>query len=401
MNFATSSESLPWRRHLAVVTLGSFLTVSAMGLALPFLPLFLSQLGVHETSAVAAWSGIAYSASFLSAGLTAPLWGRLGDRWGRKPMMLRASLGLAVAMTLTGLAQNEWQLLAARLLTGLLGGYSSGAVILVAAQAPKEKSGWALGLLSSGATAGLLAGPLLGGVLPPLLGIRNTFFAAGAAVFVSFLATVFGLRRDRPVPKTAKTSASGFRSPVVPLMLVSGLLITGASLTVEPVLALYVGKLVADPNAVTTVAGLVFAATAAGSLISAALLGKLADRVGPSRVLVGSLIAAGLCVLPQAFVADPWQLGVLRFLLGCALGGLGPSLTAMLRRAIPADRVGRVLGLQTSAQYAGQVAGPVTGGVLAGWGGVPAVLLGTGVILFVVAAVNLVLLNKITLSKKS
>jgi MFS family permease len=396
----TAFEALPWRRHLVIVTLGSFMTVSAMGLALPFLPLFLGQLGVHETRAVASWSGIAYAASFLSAGLTAPLWGWMGDRWGRKPMMLRASLGLAVAMALTGLAQNEWQLLAARLLTGLLGGYSSGAVILVAAQAPKERSGWALGILSSGATAGLLAGPLLGGVLPPLIGIRNTFLAAGAAVFISFLATWFGLRRDAPAAK-ALTTAPAFRSPIIPILLVSGLLITGVSLTIEPVLALYVGSMVADQHFVTTVAGLVFAATAAGSLLSAAFLGKLADKVGPSRVLVGSLIAAGLLVLPQAFVADPWQLGTLRFLLGCALGGLGPSLTATLRRAIPADRVGRVLGLQTSAQYAGQVAGPVTGGFLAGWGGVPAVLLGTGVILFVVAAVNVILLRRAFSLKKS
>ncbi len=393
MNLSTSSENLPWQRHLIVVTLGSLVTVSAMGLVLPFLPLYLGQLGVPENG-VALWSGLAYSATFLTAGATAPLWGRLGDRFGRKPMLLRASLGLAIAMTLTGLAQNEWLLLALRLLTGLLGGYSSGAVILVAAQAPKERSGWALGILSSGATAGLLMGPLLGGILPPLLGIRGTFFAAGAAVFASFVATVLGLKQDQPAARKTASSTGRVRNRLIPLLLGSALLISATSLTIEPVLALYVGKLVHDAAAVTLVAGLVFAATAAGSLLSSAVLGRLADRVGPQRVFVGCLIAAGLAVLPQAFVTDGWQLGALRFVLGCALGGLIPSLTATLRHAIPADQVGRVLGLSTSAQYAGQVAGPVAGGVLAGWGGVSTVLLGTGVILFAMAAVSVFFLSR-------
>jgi MFS family permease len=157
---------------------------------------------------------------------------------------------------------------------------------------------------------------------------------------------------------------------------------------------LYVGKLVRDAATVTLTSGVVFAATAAGSLLSSAALGRLADRVGPQRVFVGCLIAAGLVVLPQAFVTDAWQLGALRFLLGCALGGLIPSLTATLRRAIPADQVGRVLGLSTSAQYAGQVLGPVAGGALAGWGGVPAVLVGTGAILLAVAASSVVFLSR-------
>lgn len=385
-----ASDTLPWRRHLWVVFFGSFTTVAAMGLVLPFLPIYLGHLGVTDTARVALWSGIAYSATFLTAGLTAPLWGRLGDRYGRKPMLIRASLGMTVAISLTGLAQNEWQLVALRLLTGLLGGYSSGATILVAAQAPQERTGWALGTLSAGITAGSLIGPLAGGILPAVIGVRATFFAAGAVIFLAFLGTAFGLRRDRPAPKAAvQTSGqlTGHRGTLA-LMLITGLLVTGASLTVEPILALYVGKLVSDPRHVTLAAGLTFAATALGSLASSTLLGRLSDRVGPAKVLVGSLIAAAVFLVPQAFVGDVWQLAAWRFLLGAALGGLLPSVTAVLRRSIPASGVGRVLGLSTSAQYAGQVTGPVVGGLLAGWGGVPGVLLGTGGVLLCVAAVS-------------
>src|SRR6202012_3539993 len=156
----------PWRRNLVVCVFGSFPTIVAMTLLLPFLPLYVEQLGVTDHAAIVQWSGIAYGATFFTAALTAPLWGYLADRYGRKLMLIRASLGMAVAMSLTGMAHEIWQLVALRLLAGLLGGYASGSMVLVAAQTPKSRSGWALGVLSAGIMAGNLVGPLVGGVLP-------------------------------------------------------------------------------------------------------------------------------------------------------------------------------------------------------------------------------------------
>src|ERR1700740_1947203 len=161
----------PWRRNLVVVLFGSFTTIVAMTLLLPFLPIYVEQLGVTDHAAIVQWSGIAYGAAFFSAALTAPLWGRLADRYGRKLMLIRASLGMAIAMSLIGMAHNVWELVGLRLLAGLLGGYTSGSMILIAAQTPKTRSGWALGVLSSGILAGNVAGPLIGGALPPLIGI--------------------------------------------------------------------------------------------------------------------------------------------------------------------------------------------------------------------------------------
>ena len=176
-----------WRRNLWVCVGGSFPTIVGMTLLVPFLPLYVRELGASTDAEVLRWSGIAYGAPFFTAALTAPLWGVLGDRYGRKSMLIRASLGMTVAMSLIGLAQTVWQLVALRLLVGLLGGYSSAATILVAAQAPKERSGWALGVLSSGIMAGAVVGPLLGGVLPEVIGIRRTFFFTGALIFCAFL----------------------------------------------------------------------------------------------------------------------------------------------------------------------------------------------------------------------
>src|SRR3954471_20192191 len=129
-------DTAHWRRNLAVCVFGSFTTIVAMTLLLPFLPLYVEDLGVSDHAAIVQWSGAAYGATFLSAALVAPLWGRLADRYGRKLMLIRASLGMAVAMALIGIAGNVWQLVGLRLLAGLLGGYASGSMVLVATQTP-------------------------------------------------------------------------------------------------------------------------------------------------------------------------------------------------------------------------------------------------------------------------
>ena len=115
-----------WQRNLAVCLFGAFTTVFAMTLILPFLPVYIGQLGVSGHAAIVQWSGIAYAATFVTAGLVAPLWGMLGDRYGRKPMLVRASLGMAITMLLMGLASDIWQFIGLRLLAGIAGGYSSG-----------------------------------------------------------------------------------------------------------------------------------------------------------------------------------------------------------------------------------------------------------------------------------
>ena len=193
----SDDEAGPWQRNLWVCVFGSFTTIVAMTLLLPFLPLYVEELGVSDHAAIVQWSGIAFGATFFSAALTAPLWGKLADRYGRKLMLIRASLGMAVAMSLIGMAHNVWQLVGLRLLAGLLGGYASGSTVLVAAQTPKARTGWALGVLSSGIMAGNLVGPLIGGVLPPRIGIRATFLLAGAVIFVTFLATTFLIHEEK------------------------------------------------------------------------------------------------------------------------------------------------------------------------------------------------------------
>lgn len=384
---SAAPEFQHWKRNLWVCVLGSFSTIVAMTLLLPFLPLYVQQLGIKEPAAIARWSGAAYGATFFSAALTAPLWGKLADRYGRKLMLIRASLGMAVAMSLIGMATAPWQLVALRLLAGLLGGYASGSTILVASQTPKAQTGWALGILSSGIMAGNVVGPLLGGVLPPLIGIRHTFWLTGAVIFLAFLATTF-LLKEVPQQKGAKkaSAASAERTPpvnhrVVRLMWLSGMLLIFASMSIEPIITLYIGEFVQGDHAITLMAGLVMSAAALGSILSAPRLGKLADRIGHWRVLTAGLLICALLLIPQALITAAWQLVVLRFLMGMALGGLLPCITAIIRHNVPEAQVGRMLGYSTSAQYIGQVSGPLFGGFVGGAFGLRPVFFATSLVM--------------------
>ncbi len=383
-----------WRRNLVVCMFGSFTTIVAMTLLLPFLPLYVEQLGVHDHAAIVQWSGVAFGATFFTAALVAPLWGRLADRYGRKLMLIRASLGMAVAMALIGLADNVWHLVGLRLLAGLLGGYASGSTVLIATQTPKDRSGWALGTLSSAIMAGSLVGPLIGGFLPPLIGIRWTFFGAGAVIFVAFLATLFLIREDRrpAPPKSGPRPVGGWaavpdKRPVV-AMLLTGTLLMLANMSIEPIITVYVGQLVADPSRVTVVAGFVMSAAALGSILSAARLGKLADRVGHWNVIIGCLAVSAVLLVPQAFVTAGWQLIGLRFLMGLSLGGLLPCIASVIRHNVPEGVAGSMLGYSISAQYTGQVVGPLLGGFVGGHFGMQSVFLATCVLMAVGAAWN-------------
>ncbi|MQT44352.1 MULTISPECIES: MFS transporter [unclassified Pseudomonas] len=386
-----------WQRNLAVSVFGAFTTIIAMTLLLPFLPLYVEQLGVSDPAAIVQWSGIAFGATFLTAALTAPLWGRLGDRYGRKLMLIRASLGMAIAMSLIGLAENIYQLVGLRLLAGLLGGYASGATILVATQTPKARSGWALGMLASGIMAGNLTGPLIGGLLPPLVGIRNTFFLAGGLIFITFLATLFLMKevpRNKPAAGTPKATAASAWSaipdkrPVVTMFVVAGLMMF-AIMSIEPIITVYLIQL--HTQDVTLMAGVVMSATALASVLSASRVGKLADRIGHWKVVTGCMSVAALLLIPQAFVTNEWQLVGLRFLMGLALGGLLPGIAAIIRHAVPDKVAGHMLGYSTSCQYIGQVLGPLTGGFVGGHFGMPAVFIITCVLMAGCAAVMLAL----------
>ena len=383
-----------WRRNLYVCLFGSFVNMAGMTILLPFLPNYVRDLGVSDEKAVVFWSAAAFSASFIAAGMVSPIWGWLADLYGRKPMLVRASLGMTIAISAMGMAHDVYQLVALRALAGFLGGYTSGCVILVASQTPKSHSAWALGKLSIGSLSGSLIGPLIGGALPRLVGLRETFLMTGASIFVAFLLTVFVIREDRSLRPQRKNGRLAALKDIVPdwrpilLMLASASLLLIANMSVEPIVTLYVSQVARPGDDIVLYAGAAMSAAAFAAMLAAPTIGRLADRWGHWRVVGVSFALAGLTLIPQAFVTAPWQLVGLRFVMGLTLAGLMPAITALIRRSAPDDAIGRILGFSQSAQYFGQIAGPFAGAAVAASFGMRAVFVATAAAMLCAAAGN-------------
>ncbi|MBN3753082.1 multidrug efflux MFS transporter [Paraburkholderia sp. Tr-20389] len=383
-----------WMRNLFVCVFGSFTTLVSLSMLLPFLPLYVKQLGVTSQADVIQWSGVAFGATFLGTAVTAPLWGRLADRYGRKPMLIRAAVGMAVVMSLIGVAHNVYELVGLRLVAGLVGGYASASTVMVGTQAPRERAGWALGLLSTGALAGALVGPLIGGLLPGWIGIRGTFFAGGAVIAVAALLTIFVVQEDfQPATDTSRKAAHAAadanaprtRYAVIGALLATAMMVLLANMSIEPIITVYVGSLGVAPDHLARIAGVVMACSAFGSMFTAARLGALADRIGGWNVIIGCLVVTGLVMIPQAFVQQWWQLAALRALMGMSLAGLLPAIAKLARHAVDESRTGQMLGYLQSAQFSGQVLGPVIGGEIAVHLGMHSVFFATGSLLVVCA----------------
>lgn len=398
ITYATRNERY-WRTNLAVCVFGSFTTLVSLSMLLPFLPIYVRQLGVTSTSAVVQWSGVAFGVTFLGTALTAPLWGQLADRYGRKPMLVRAAVGMALVMSTIGLAHNVYELVALRFAAGLIGGYASASIVMIGTQAPPERSGWALGVLSTGVLAGNLIGPLVGGLLPNLIGIRGAFFAAGSMIAVAAVLTVALVREDfsRP-PARRVTERTGARRAVVggrhgyvtlAALFLTAMMVLLSNMSIEPVITVYIAQLGVAARRLATVAGIVMACSAFGSMVMAARLGALADRIGAWKVIIGCLFATALVMIPQAFVAQWWQLAVLRALMGMTLAGLLPSIAKLVRQTVDEGASGKMLGYLQSAQYAGQVVGPLIGAAVGVHFGLRWVFLVTAALLALAAVLDL------------
>lgn len=369
-NFMPASDvdaPINWKRNLTIAWLGCFLTGAAFSLVMPFLPLYVEQLGVTGHSELNLWSGIVFSITFLFSAIASPFWGGLADRKGRKIMLLRSALGMAIVMLLMGLAQNIWQFLVLRALLGVLGGFVPNANALIATQVPRNKSGWALGTLSTGGVSGALLGPLAGGLLADSYGLRPVFFITATVLFLCFVLTLLLIREQfTPVNKKemlhAREVISSLKNPKLVLSLfVTTLIIQVATGSIAPILTLYVRDLAGNVSNIAFISGMIASVPGVAALLSAPRLGKLGDRIGPEKILITALILSVLLLIPMSFVQNPLQLGILRFLLGAADGALLPAVQTLLVYNASNQIAGRVFSYNQSFRDIGNVTGPLIG----------------------------------------
>ncbi|MCR3755289.1 MAG: efflux pump MdtG [Sodalis sp. Psp] len=378
-----------WKRNLFVAWLGCFLTGTAFSLVMPFLPLYVELLGVSSPEKLNLWSGTVFSITFLFSAIASPIWGGLADRKGRKLMLLRSALGMAIVMMLMGLVQNIWQFLALRALLGLFGGFVPNANALIATQVPRNKSGWTLGTLSTGAVSGTLIGPLIGGLLADFYGLRLVFFITALVLFICFITTMlFVHERFLPVKKkdilSSRQILASLKNPRLVLSLfVTTLIIQVATGSVSPILTLYVRELAGNSQNLAFISGMIAAVSGVAALLSAPRLGKIGDRVGPERVLISMMALSVLLLIPMSFVQAPWQLGVLRFLLGVTDGALLPAVQTLLIYNSSNQVAGRIFSYNQSFRDMGNVSGPLIGAFVSASYGFRAVFFVTALVVMV------------------
>lgn len=379
-----------WKVNLISVWFGCFFTGLAISQILPFLPLYISQLGVTSHEALSMWSGLTFSVTFLISAIVSPLWGSLADRKGRKLMLLRASLGMAIAILLQAFATNVWQLFLLRGIMGLTSGYIPNAMALVASQVPRERSGWALSTLATAQISGVIGGPLMGGFIADHVGLRPVFFITAILLVVSFLVTLFLIKEGvRPTLKKSErlSGKAVFASLPYPALVVSlfftTLVIQLCNGSISPILALFIKSMAPDSNNIAFLSGLIASVPGVSALISAPRLGKLGDRIGTERILMATLICAVVLFFAMSWVTTPFQLGVLRFLLGFADGAMLPAVQTLLVKYSSDQITGRIFGYNQSFMYLGNVAGPLMGATVSAMAGFRWVFIATAVIVMI------------------
>lgn len=383
-----------WKINLIAVWLGCFFTGMAISQILPFLPLYIEQLGVHNDKALTVWSGVTFSVTFLISAIVSPLWGAVADRRGRKLMLLRAALGMSMVILLQAFVQHPWQLLVLRAVMGLTSGFTPNAMALIASEAPATRSGWALSIVSTGQVSGVLIGPLIGGLLADSVGLRTVFILNACLLLICFIITLFMVREPLKGSRSKKTypeaSQSGIEkySRAILVLFLTTLLVQMINGSVSPVLTLFVRELSPDTHNLAFLSGLITSVAGLSALISAPVLGKTGDRIGAEKTLTASLIFIFFLFVGMYYVSDISQFTFLRFMTGFADGAMFPAVQSLLLKLSDKNSTGKIFGYNQSFMYMGNVFGPLFGAGVSAVAGYRWVFMSTAFL----AVINIMLL---------
>lgn len=361
-----------WRKNQIAVNISGSSHSLGFTLVMPFLPLFVRQLGITSTAGIAFWTGLLLAISPMIASLAGPLWGRLGDRYGMKLMASRATLANCLCWFSMGLSQNVYQMLALRAMMGLLGGFNTVSAALITQRAPKERVPHVIGTLQSIQILSAAVGPFTGGVLASWVGIRATFFITGLVTFVAFLSIVLLYSDvDKKMAQVGQSVAPRIRRSFLrhPEYLTTMLVLFFVSMTDRtfgPITPLFLEELGTPRSRVAAVSGTLISAAAFGEAFSAWLSGKLASRIPLRRLILGRLILSIPVLVPMVFLNSTSQFSILRVILALLAGGtLTLALTAG-SRIIPEEQRGAGFGILSGTSMFGGAAGPLIAGTLAG-----------------------------------
>jgi DHA1 family multidrug resistance protein-like MFS transporter len=377
--------SVNWKTNLLAIWLAQFLSLSAFSFSLPFLPLYLKNSGI-VTSDATFWSGLFISAASFSTMIMSPIWGILGDRFGRKMMLVRANLGGAFALYLMGVVDNYEALIVLRLLQGVFTGTVPAAQTLIAAYTPDKKQGFAIGLVMAAVNAGNLTGAFLGGMAANLYGPTTSFKISGFMLLAAAILVIVAVREDFSPPpvlpsltrsariRRRRARITGFIA-LFPILL--AITLTAFVQTFDgPYLSYFVENLYltnypqvgVTPGAVYAMTGRVSAVAGGAAVAGSIMTGLVMDRPLPGLVWVLMAVGGSLGVVLMGFSGDFYSLAVGRFIFFFMISGLASALVVVLGRLAPPGKTGGIFGWSVTVRSVGWILAPLLGGQAANWG---------------------------------
>lgn len=378
-----------WRKNLWSLWVGCLISSSCYTMLLPFLPLYLLDLGAAQDS-ISIWSGLVFAITFCVSAVMSPYWGRRADRSGRKNMLLRAGFSLATAYLLGAFVTSPLQLLFVRFLQGFATGFVPAALSLVSASVPGEKMGFSLGLMQTASLIGTIIGPVFGGTLSHVFGIRVSFIVAAITMFLgTFAVKSLVIEPKRIELPQACGIFDDFKVVLKNKILLEVLLLVVAIQTgimaLQPLITLYVTELQGSAEGAVLTSGMVFGLIGIAGAIAAPLWGKVGQRAGFKLILISAFWGAGLLDCLVFLAAGIWSFSGLEFVYGIFIAGVLPALNTIAAVNTEPQFRGRIFGLMTSANQLGSMIGPLIGGVLAVGAGLKETFVYTGIFLIAVA----------------
>ncbi|NQW29834.1 MAG: MFS transporter [Ignavibacteria bacterium] len=358
-------KRLDWQadRNLYVLWFAQFVAMIGMSACIPFLPLFVIELGVAKSDAPL-WSGLITAAPFVFSSLLTPLWGALGDRYGQKLMVVRAILGLGIAMTLMGLSTNVWMLLSLRIFQGAASGFVASNNAFISAQTPAVRVGFALATLQTSISAGNILGPLVGGTISDALGFRSVFWFVGAMCLISMFIVMRYVHEDKGLSsprssRVGKNITMAFNNKHIRTLLITLFIAQSAIVLTTPIFPYYLEQLGAPKELLSTLTGMIVSIVGVCVIISAPWWGRRSDRVGYTNTVKIAAAVVSIGMLLQVFVPSFYYLFPLRIIIGLSVGAILPLSYAELARRAPDGRKGGIMGLASSATLLGNLTGPL------------------------------------------
>jgi MFS family permease len=375
-----------WRRNLIVLWIGTVFGGISFSLVSPFLPTLLKEVGVMENLEV--WSGWAFAATFYTSAILAPIWGSLADKYGRKPQLVRAGVGIGVTYILMAFAASPIQVVLLRLLLGVFNGFIPTAIAMVAVNTPEEQLGSALGTIQTGGAFGTVLGPLVGGYMNHYFGMQQTLLIAGFSLFFATAVCVLGTRETNKGDRSIKSSiledvGKSLQSPVLLQMFVLLLIFNLSFMIIQPVLPIFIQEIAGGRDA-SVPTGIIFSVAGMATVVGAPRWGRWGQKVGFTKVLRAGILGGAVISFMLALSRNLYMLGGLRFAFGLFLAAVMPATNAIIARAVPSNFRSRALAVSNSFGQIGGAVGPVLGGYIGQMFGLPMVFVATGLCLGVV-----------------